>query len=255
MAKWQKMVAFKKLYDKYHLKRAKAKEDRKESWIYVSFNWTASPFALERWAALSLTLDNLPKASSIPLAFRLCLDCCPSSWAHLWGYELLTTRFFAVFHVFMSKSSRTHPCLSNSWSSSMGFQSWLMAMSWFQFHWRLSLCGVSTQEPISLKLFVQVSRRFLKVKPKRLCLKGFTYADTMRIIILPQAVRVLSCRHWPTKWLTWLRTLLQLPLFLGLISCSLLSLGLMIPLTMCRPSLGLPSLLYHVFPSSYLGTS
>ena len=172
--------------------------------------------------------------------FNWCLDCCPSSWAYLWSYESTHNKVLrGISRVYVEIFQNT-PCLCNSWLSSMGFQSWLMVMSWFQFHWQLSFVWVSTQEPISLKLFVQVSRRFLKVKPKRLCLKD---SPTLIPCVSSSCLKpcVLSCHHWPTKWLTWLRILLQLPSFLGPISCSRLRLGLMIPLTMYRPLLGLPS--------------
>ena len=51
-----------------------------------------------------------------------------------------------------------------------------------------------TQEPISLKLFVQVSRQFLKVKPKRLCLKD---SPTLIPCVSSSCLKpcVLSCHH------------------------------------------------------------
>ena len=60
---------------------------------------------------------------------------------------------------------------------------------------------VLEQEPISLKLFVQVSRRFLKVKPKRLCLKGLPMPIPC-VSLSCLKLFVLSCHHLPTKWLT-----------------------------------------------------
>ena len=98
----------------------------------------------------------------------------------------------------------------------------------------------STQEPISLKLFtVQVSRRFLKVKPKPLCLR-FTYADTMRIIILPQAVRTIL-PPLTNQVVNLIKNTSTVAIISGADIMFLLRLGLMIPLTMCRPLLGLPS--------------
>ena len=58
---------------------------------------TVSPFALERWAAFFANFGQFAKG--------------------------FITRSFVALLVFMSKSSKTHHCLSNSWSSSMGFQS------------------------------------------------------------------------------------------------------------------------------------
>ena len=85
---------------------------------------TASPFALESWAAFFANFGQFAKVSSIPLAFRLALIVA-LLLGLIFGAMSSThnKRFFVASHVFMSKSSRTHPCLSNSWLSSMGFQS------------------------------------------------------------------------------------------------------------------------------------
>ena len=49
---------------------------------------TASPFALERWAAFFANFGQFAKGFFYTLGISIwCLDCCPSSWAHLWSYE------------------------------------------------------------------------------------------------------------------------------------------------------------------------
>ena len=51
---------------------------------------TASPFALERWAAFFANFGQFAKGffyTLYPRYFNWCLDCSSSSWAHLWGYE------------------------------------------------------------------------------------------------------------------------------------------------------------------------
>ena len=77
---------------------------------------TASPFALERWAAFFANFGQFAKGFFYTLGISI---------GALIVALLLGLIFGAMSstHVFMSKSSRTHPCLSNSLSSSMGFQS------------------------------------------------------------------------------------------------------------------------------------
>ena len=70
--------------------------------------------------------------------------------------------------------------------------------------------------------------------------QGFTYADTMRIIILPQAVRTIL-PPLTNQVVNLIKNTSTVAIISGPISCSRLRLGLMIPLTMCRPLLGLPS--------------
>ena len=71
---------------------------------------TASPFALERWAAFFANFGQFAKGFFYTLGISI-------------GALIVALLLGLIFGVFMSKSSRTHPCLSNSWLSSMGFQS------------------------------------------------------------------------------------------------------------------------------------
>ena len=48
---------------------------------------TASPFALERWAAFFANFGQFAKGFLHPWHFDWCLDCSSSSWAYLWSYE------------------------------------------------------------------------------------------------------------------------------------------------------------------------
>ena len=49
---------------------------------------TASPFALERWAAFFAKLWAICQRFLLhPWHFNWCLDCSSSSWAYLWSYE------------------------------------------------------------------------------------------------------------------------------------------------------------------------
>ena len=49
---------------------------------------TASPFALERWAAFFANFGQFAQGFFLhPRYFNWCLDCCSSSWAYLWSYE------------------------------------------------------------------------------------------------------------------------------------------------------------------------
>ena len=85
---------------------------------------TASPFALERWAAFFANFGQFAKGFFYTLGISIGALIVALLLGLIFGaMSSLTTRSFVAFHVFMSKSSRTHPCLCNSWLSSMGFQS------------------------------------------------------------------------------------------------------------------------------------
>ena len=85
---------------------------------------TASPFALERWAAFFANFGQFAKGFFYTLGISIGALIVALLLGLIFGaMSRLTTRSFVASHVFMSKFSRTHPCSSNSWLSFMGFQS------------------------------------------------------------------------------------------------------------------------------------
>ena len=84
---------------------------------------TASPFALERWAAFFANFGQFAKGFFYTLGISIGALIVALLLGLIFGAMSSTQNKVVAFHVFMSKSSRTHPCLSNSLSSSMGFQS------------------------------------------------------------------------------------------------------------------------------------
>ena len=85
---------------------------------------TASPFALERWAAFFANFGQFAKGFFYTLGISIGALIVALLLGLIFGAMSSThNKVLRGIHVFMSKSSRTHPCLCNSWLSSMGFQS------------------------------------------------------------------------------------------------------------------------------------
>ena len=153
---------------------------------------TASPFALERWAAFFANFGQFAKGFFYTLGISI-------------GALIVALLLGLIFGAMSSTHNKVLRGISRVYVEI--FQNTPLLVQFVVVFYGISiltdghvmipisltaiLCVGSTQEPISLKLFVQVLRRFLKGQTEAALSQGFTYADTMRIIILPQAVRTI----------------------------------------------------------------
>ena len=201
---------------------------------------TASPFALERWAAFFANFGQFAKGFFYTLGISLVPWLLPFFLAHLWGYEFDSQQGpFVASHVFMSNFQNT-PLLVQFVVVFYGISILTDGHVMIPISMTAILCvGVYTGAYIS-----EIIRTGIEAVPKgqteAALSQGFTYADTMRIIILPQAVRTIL-PPLTNQVVNLIKNTSTVAIILGPISCSRLRLGLMIPLTMYRPLLGLPS--------------
>ena len=85
---------------------------------------TASPFALERWAAFFANFGQFAKGFFYTLGISIGALIVALLLGLIFGAMSSThNKVLRGISRCMLKSSRTHPCSSNSWLSSMGFQS------------------------------------------------------------------------------------------------------------------------------------
>ena len=85
---------------------------------------TASPFALERWAAFFANFGQFAKGFFYTLGISIGALIVALLLGLIFGAMSSThNKVLRGISRVMSKSSRTHPCSCNSWLSSMGFQS------------------------------------------------------------------------------------------------------------------------------------
>ena len=84
---------------------------------------TASPFALERWAAFFANFGQFAKGFFYTLGISIGALIVALLLGLIFGAMSSTHNKVLRGISRVSKSSRTHPCSCNSWLSSMGFQS------------------------------------------------------------------------------------------------------------------------------------
>ena len=205
------------------------------------FNWKRLVLSLLKVGLLSsLTLDNLPKGFFYTLGISdWCPDCCPSSWAHLWASELYSQQGSSLHLTCLCRNLPEHTLLVQLMVVFYGISILTDGHVMIPISLTAILCGGYTGAYIS-EIIRQVLEAVPKGQTKRLCLKGFTYADTMRIIILPQAVRTIL-PPLTNQVVNLIKNTSTVAIISGADIMFTAKAWAMIPLTMCRPSLGLPS--------------
>ena len=151
---------------------------------------TASPFALERWAAFFANFGQFAKGFFYTLGISI-------------GALIVALLLGLIFGAMSSTHNKVLRGISRVYVEI--FQNTPLLVQFVVVFYGISILTDghvmipislwgSTQEPISLKLFVQVSRRFLKDKPKPLCLKDSpTLIPCVSSSCLKQSV--LSCHR------------------------------------------------------------
>ena len=202
---------------------------------------TVSPFALERWAAFFANFGQFAKGFLYTLGISI-------------GALIVALLLGLIFGAMSSTRNKVLRGISRVYVEI--FQNTPLLVQFVVVFYGISiLTDGNVMIPTSLTAILcvgvytgayisEIIRTGIEAIPKgqteAALSQGFTYADTMRIIILPQAVRTIL-PPLTNQVVNLIKTLLRLPLFLEQISCSLLRLGLMIQLTTCPPLLGLLS--------------
>lgn len=156
---------------------------------------TVSPFALERWAAFFANFGQFAKGFLYTLGISI-------------GALIVALLLGLIFGAMSSTRNKVLRGISRVYVEI--FQNTPLLVQFVVVFYGISiltdgnvmiptsltaiLCVESTQELIFLKLFVQVSRQFLKVKQKQLYLKGSpTLIPCVSLSYLK--LSVLSCHH------------------------------------------------------------